>query len=186
VRWEKSGRSVRRLILSRAAVEEAERWRDALPKGTTPPSPTQREFITASRARLTRITRITAVLATLGLVVTLGATVVAVMQLLTASEERDRAQLRNSDFLAGLSGQRLNEGEVAEALALAWSAFSAETQAFRPSSDNRSSVGRRRLAVHSDHWLPMADAAEGLSALFDGTAVLLSMARRWIMGPDQP
>ena len=47
-------------------------------------------------------------------------------------------------------------------------------------------IGCRCAVLHGAEWLSVANAAEGFSALHDGTTVFLSVARQWLIAPDQP
>ena len=65
-------------------------------------------------------------------------------------------------------------------------AASAAPGAARAATQDGPARCRRRDPVPRDDWLPVAATAEGVSALFDRSGLLLRLARRGALGVDQP
>src|ERR1700685_2519950 len=64
-------------------------------------------------------------------------------------------------------------------------AAAASALAARSSPRDQFARDRECDPLHCGHRLPMARAAKGLSAVFDGSVLLLQMARFWLVAHDQ-
>src|SRR5512147_1604942 len=55
-----------------------------------------------------------------------------------------------------------------------------------PSARDQNACGARCNILHHRDGLPVADAPQGLSAVYDRTGLFLPVAGRWTVGIDQP
>ncbi len=126
-RWSMAGRpGPRGLLLRPPDLDEAERWIAARPQEAPEPTEATQAFIAESRRASTRRRNILTGGLAAGLLMALGLAgfaywqrAVAVRQEKLASEQRDRAQLTQSRFLADLANQRVAAGDPSRALLFA-------------------------------------------------------------------
>ena len=126
-RWSEAGRpGPRGLLLRPPTLDEAERWIAARPREAPEPTEATQAFIAESRRASTRQRNILTGGLAAGLLAALGLAgfaywqrAVAVQQEKLATEQRDRAQLTQSRFLADLASQRVAAGDPSRALLFA-------------------------------------------------------------------
>jgi WD40 repeat protein len=144
-RWETAGRpGPRGLLLRSPALEEAERWIASRPRGAPEPTPETQTFIAESRHAATRRRNTVSAILGAGLVVALALAGIATWQRAAAVEqrqiaedqrhiaqtnekrafeERDKALLAQSRFLAAAAETSTRAGDPASAIALALEAL---------------------------------------------------------------
>lgn len=126
-RWSEAGRpGPRGLLLRPPILDEAERWIAARPREAPEPTEATQAFIAESRRASTRRRNILTGGLAAGLLVALGLAgfaywqrAVAIQQEKLATEQRNRAQLTQSRFLADLASQRVAAGDPSRALLFA-------------------------------------------------------------------
>jgi WD40 repeat protein len=132
-RWAVAGRpGPRGLLLRSPMLEEAEHWIATRPANAPAPTEDTQAFIAESRRAATRRRNVLTASLTSGLVVALGLAGLAYWQRgiaieqqgiakaneALAREQRDKALVAQSNFLANVSGQRLIEGDTGAAVLL--------------------------------------------------------------------
>jgi WD40 repeat protein len=138
-RWSAAGRpGPRGLLLRSPALEDAERWIASRPAGAPTPTEETQTFIAESRRAATRRRNIVTAGLGVGFALALGLAGLAYWQRgvaieqrqiaqgneAQANEQRDRALLTQSRFLAGLAEQRSAAGDRGQAVLLALEALS--------------------------------------------------------------
>ena len=150
-RWDQVGRSSSLLLANEDAIRSAELWRDSWPKTSPPPTDEMRAFIAASRARFGNRQRRLLSAAGVALALLAGLSVAALLlreqalenearaeenaqearrnseeaekNATRAAAERDQALKTQSRFLADLSRQERERGDVVNGVLLALAAL---------------------------------------------------------------
>jgi WD40 repeat protein len=188
------------LLLRSPLLEEAERWIAARPSGAPAPTDETQGFIRQSRQAATRRRNIlTGSLAT-GLLLALGLAALAFWQRGVAIEQRDKALLTQSRFLADLASQRTGNGDMGTAVSLALEALpgtrNGGERPYAPAAELALSTAWQHLqevAVLGGHqsWVRSAsfspDGRRAVTASGDTTARIWDVqSRRTIAVLDHP
>ncbi len=119
-RWSAAGRpGPRGLLLRSPLLEEAEHWIASRPEGAPSPTEATQAFITESRRAASQRRNILSGSLGAGLLVALGLAGLTYWQRGIAIEQRDKALLTQSRFLADLAKQQTAKGDAATAILLA-------------------------------------------------------------------
>jgi WD40 repeat protein len=116
-RWNEKGRSGS-ATLRGADLDAAERWLDRRPADANAPTDLHQDFIRASRRAQSRRRNILTGSLAAGLFAALGLAGLAYWQRGIAVEQRDKALLRQSQFLADVASRRITGGDSVNAMAL--------------------------------------------------------------------
>jgi WD40 repeat protein/tetratricopeptide (TPR) repeat protein len=200
-RWSAAGRpGPRGLLLRSPLLEEAERWIASRPSGAPPPTEGTQALIAESRKAATqRRNMITGALAT-ALLIALALVGLAYWQRgiaveqrgiaerneTQAKEERDRALLTQSRFLADLGNQRISRGDPGTGMLLALAALPDEKNGvdrpYAPEAEGALFRGRQGLREHTIlkwHQGPVFSASFSPDGLRVVTASSDKTARIW-------
>jgi TIR domain-containing protein len=133
-RWAVAGRpGPRGLLLRSPVLEEAERWIASRPEGAPSPTEEAQAFIAESRRAATQRRNILSGNLAAGLLVALGLAGLAYWQRGIAVEQRDKALVTQSRFLADLSRQLAERGDQVSAALLGMEALpDPKSTVFRP------------------------------------------------------
>ena len=116
-RWNDKGRSGS-ATLRGADLDAAERWLDRRPADANAPTDLHQDFIRASRRAQSRRRNILTGSLAAGLLAALVLAGLAYWQRGIAVEQRDKALLRQSQFLADVASRRITRGDSVNAMAL--------------------------------------------------------------------
>jgi DNA-binding beta-propeller fold protein YncE len=163
-RWSVAGRpGPRGLLLRSPALEEAEHWIATRPANAPAPTEAVHALIAESRRAATKRRNIISGSLTVGLFVALGLAGLALWQRgiaveqrgiaerneVQAKNQRDRALVTQSRFLAAAGNQRINDGDAATGMLLASEAMlearTGDMPAHAPEADRALLNGRNRL-----------------------------------------
>jgi WD40 repeat protein len=123
-RWAAAGRpGPRGLLLRSPVLEEAERWIASRPEGAPAPTEAAQAFIAESRRAATQRRNILSASLSAGLLMALGLAGFSYWQRTIAAEQRDRALITQSRFLADLANQHNRAKDASTAILLALQAM---------------------------------------------------------------